>query len=249
MSGRPVVLYVSLGLSAALLVAVNLVVRSRTAVRTVLALCSSVLVLSVCATVFFTALLLQAAMLAVLLALLFHRRGKSLYLPASLAATGIAYVVAFWSAFDERERDAQFREEFPVISLEERLPQRRPLSSSAPADPQKLDSLERALGGRSGWRGDALKRVHEQRVEHFVNSPGFGVSRMLSPSRDALQAGARMEVPQPASPAKPGSPSALSIADEPALGQLHTGGVVDFVHPEGFGWIKEPRKQVAGFQS
>src|SRR5262249_20795324 len=104
------------------------------------------------------------------------------------------------------------------------------------------------------FRAYRLRRLHEETVWLFVNSPGFGEQRMLaflSPKR--LTAGPRTEsaIPQP-DPCTPSAGSPEEGTWEPRAGEedldrVHRDGVADFANPEGFGFVKD-RRQVAGFQ-
>lgn len=98
-----------------------------------------------------------------------------------------------------------------------------------------------------------MRRLHEDSVTSFVNSPGFGVIRRIEPDERHLRLWTRDETPI----AQPGAPflsaEAEQVTDPPAkldlapLREMHLGGVVDFVNPQGFGWIVS-RDKVAGFR-
>jgi hypothetical protein len=99
-----------------------------------------------------------------------------------------------------------------------------------------------------------LKRLHESSVATFINSPGFGSVRRIEPDEMTLRIWDRDEQPIP----QPGPPFAFPVSEkdlmEPAkemdngpLREMHLNGIVDFVNPQGFGWI-ESRQKVAGFR-
>src|SRR5205823_6400228 len=94
--------------------------------------------------------------------------------------------------------------------------------------------------------------LHEERVQLFVNSSGFGAARMLRPSEEWLTVKLRDPVPQP-SPLAYAPVSAGEKTPEPkvwggeGLYSLHQFAILDFAYPEGFGFFKD-RRHVAGFQ-
>src|SRR5207244_4458956 len=105
-------------------------------------------------------------------------------------------------------------------------------------------------------RAFLLRRLHEDRVNLFMNSSGFGEARMMGfPSERGITGPLRRDVvvPQPAPPA-PASGSAGGPSPTPTgwagagFRLLHREGVGDFVYPAGFGYVKD-RRHVAGFQS
>jgi hypothetical protein len=107
-----------------------------------------------------------------------------------------------------------------------------------------------------------LRRLHEESVGEFINSPGFGVSRRIEPRREYIVLPEAEPVPQPPAEYVPGERSPASseidgpasasevIADKASQSQLqdlHQNGFVDFVNSPGFGYVKD-REHVAGFQ-
>jgi hypothetical protein len=111
-------------------------------------------------------------------------------------------------------------------------------------------------------RQSSLRRLHEDSVFDFIDSPGFGVSRRIEPRRQDIVLPEVEPVPQPpAEYVPPDRAPAGSAGDGPAsvkatpidkttrsqLSDLHDTGFVDFVNPGGFGYIKD-REHVAGFQ-
>jgi hypothetical protein len=150
----------------------------------------------------------------------------------------------------------ELRQQYPMESLEGRLPI-RPAAPDRYAHPERLDKLESNVEDewKHHYRSVALRRLHEDSVDTFVNSAGFGVgrvARMVDPRvlREALPD--RPPVPQPdyIDPFVPPAvelSDALSNWDTTAIGQLHDDGVIDFLNPRGFGYVKD-RRHVAGFQ-
>jgi hypothetical protein len=179
------------------------------------------------------------------------------FLPLVVVAVAIPYGLVGWSAAQNVARHDQLRQEYPLESLAGRVPEPRaalrvPLSAGAV---EKLGQFEDAVRGEAGFtmRTYQLQALHERTTNEFVNSPGFGALRMAHSGRitaESLKADSRPEAPsQPGSPAgwAPGEPfEPTSGADRDALVGLHTGGVLDFVNPRGWGYVKS-RDRVAGF--
>ncbi len=189
----------------------------------------------------------------------------SSFLGPSLLATAAAYGVALYLSLTGDMREyARLGERFPYQSMEARLP--APHSPAAGMPPsrdtnEQMTLLEDAVQKRqeryiARQRANMLRRLHEEKVALFLNSSGFGVARM---SRLASERGITYKlrsndpVLQPASPAPPSGsaadpPPRLSVSDDEGLSGLHREGLVDFVYPVGFGYVKD-RRHVAGFQA
>jgi hypothetical protein len=133
---------------------------------------------------------------------------------------------------------------------------RAQLSTQASLDLSELDKKVESEGRELWFRAYMLEQLHEDTTRLFVNSPGFGVGRMLMPYEQGLQRLSwRRDGPpeQPRtrplelrSPETGGSPITLLSASD--LFAMHTEGVLDFVNPRGFGLVKD-RQRVVGFQS
>jgi hypothetical protein len=122
-----------------------------------------------------------------------------------------------------------------------------------PATEARLASIESKIADNvSRWREFQLRFLHEYSVRRFVDSPGFGQSRMPTVSNWGLMVGIdRGPVPlQPGSASEvtwsPGDARPLAPGDEAPLGHLLVASIVDFVHPRAFGYYKD-RRHVAGF--
>lgn len=254
-------LYYSLGLSAVLLALINIsVARSRNPVPITLGLGFAFGVLPACIMIAFPAVFVQAVLLNLLLFVLsIPDRGRRLYQPLSCVATLGAYSVVLFSALEKRAESSRLREEYPLESLEERLPRRAGLpSASLAAD--SLENMERMLENAAppyGYqsRTAGLRQLHDHSVNEFVNSAGFGVGRMgvINSQVDvkSLQQGRREDqpVPQPdyLNPyVHPEGPLSSNVAEwfPGRMRSLHDEGVVDFLNPLGFGYVKS-RREVA----
>jgi hypothetical protein len=173
-----------------------------------------------------------------------------LALAVTVAVYGVATLVAVY-AFAEINRLAEL---YPEESLEERIavlePGMRPKRLSADADEQ-LGRLERELDiqeVRFGFRNRSLRTLHNDTVRKFVNSPGFGVTRLKRPSMNDLTRGVRdtASVPQPVPRSVPTESLAMTeprplAAAERGLTSLHVSAVTDFVNHPGYGYVKDLR--------
>ncbi len=243
-------LYFSLVVSGLLLIAANWTARGRYPVGGTVGVSVVAVVAPMCLMTTLPVVVLQAVLLCVaLLVLLIPGRGRRLYVPASVVATLVAYGITTWFAVEREER---LRQQFPIESLEDRLPPRPTTGRPAPADPDRLDYLESTFD-RENFLADIrdrnLRRLHEDRVGQFANSYGFGVGRMSSLNEYTLERGLRNGPPVP----QPGPGPDRSPPDkwEPVAGSgfdhLHTASVLDFLNPAGFGRF-ESRGRVIGFQ-
>ena len=270
-------LYISLGVTVVMLVVVNVIVRwAERPVPKALGVCVATPFVPFCGMGLFPAAVVSAACAAALLAVLaIPRRGKRLYLPLSVISTVVVYVVQGWPAAEQYREAVKLQQQYPFESVEARLPPRpRAAEPSRPVDAKSFANFEEAVEHfernerakkaepPTGWhfhtsRSDTLRSIHEDAVNGFTNSPGFGVIRMsaMRPDPKVIDDGGHGSPPvlQPdyAAPlAHP--PLALSkelpTADTPKLHELHSFGVLDFVNPKGFGYVKD-RGRVAGFQS
>jgi hypothetical protein len=213
---------------------------------------------------FLPALMLQSALL-ILITLAggaWGRRPRT-FLKLSCAASLASYLVVGWFIAQEITR---LRDQFPYVSMEARLPARMGAAPVAPrpdAAAKTLDWFEAIVEVRKpqGWeegRGEALRQLHEEAVETFINQQGFGYARMpRTVSEWTLKAGLRKEppIPQPAprstdqwtDRALQAAPDKGESEHDHALLSMHLSGAADFVHPKGFGYFKD-RRHVAGFQ-
>ncbi|MCI0464417.1 MAG: hypothetical protein L0Z62_46375 [Gemmataceae bacterium] len=215
-------------------------------------------------TCFLPALALQALLVigCVIIWGLLRWRPRTLVM-LSWAVSVIAYVVVGYAAYQEHER---LREQFPYMSMEERLPPRKSQPAPAPLPPatgERLAQQEDLIENQDppGWsdreRLEFLKQLHEDTVQTFANQQGFGVARMPRLSERMLKSGLRTEppLPQPAAPStsvwSAGTlqqpPHMEGATTEKDLFWMHQRSVIDFVNPKGFGFIKD-RRHVAGFQ-
>jgi hypothetical protein len=183
------------------------------------------------------------------------RRRVPTFLPLSAAAVLIAYGVAGWYAVDEQTAADRLRQTYPVESMADRIPAPATGKWRLPtAAVGRLDRFEQAVVRETGFplRTYQLRRLHEGTTDAFVNSPGFGVMRMMpGPTAESL----KDRSDRPETPSQPGSPSVWGQgepfelsppADRESLAGLHTGGLLDFVNPQGWGYVQR-RDRVAGF--
>jgi hypothetical protein len=207
---------------------------------------------------------LQAALL--LVTVLACQGPKLRSWPFPLLACGVTLLVYVGMGWYPFQNYASLRDKYPYVSMQDRLPARTlpPLGSLPPGLAKRLDLLENVIersesSGANERREWSLRRLHEQAVETFADQLGFGRLRMPTVSALALASGLRVEpaLPQPGSRLPPASLAAsLGGSGEPGrtsdleqyLAGPHLQGVADFVHPAGFGYVKD-RQHVAGFQA
>jgi hypothetical protein len=212
------------------------------------------------------------------------------FLQASLALAAISYVFATILAQNHVIEQNRLRQDFPVESIADRLsyetkqpvvaakqsstrtlaintewPPKHRLGSSQTAQ-DRLATLEEHVqwdAERNRYRSWMLKNLHEASVSDFINSPGFGVTRMTGPTRTNVaapeaklvgQPPAEYEPPDRSTPSKEIDVAAtndkvvMGKAPQSPLQELHENGFIDFVNARGFGYFKD-RNHVAGFQT
>lgn len=127
------------------------------------------------------------------------------------------------------------------------------------------DRVDFELYLKSSARNFNLRLLHQHTVSDFINSPGFGVTRSIrprtayielpevgaipfpSPGSNPEQSGSLDETSRPGLASSPGEVP-VRVPPGDALRKMHRDGVMDFVNPEGFGYI-EDREHVIGFQA
>jgi hypothetical protein len=255
------VLYISLVLSAVLLLLTNLITwKAEHPVLPVLAASAFFFLASfgLCG-IGLPPVLLQAALLGAVVSVWGMRHWRRwVFFPLSFTATLLAYGVFGAVVFQETRR---LQHKFHYVSMEDRLPLLKapsPAAALPPTTSDQLASLEIVLDHQNGWnayRASSLRDIHEDAVRVFVNQPGFGVTRMPMTSASFLERRVRDGPPilQPGSPSpSPWLMDSLPIGPDTSNGangllSLHQASVVDFVNADNFGFIKD-RRHVAGFQ-
>ena len=206
------------------------------------------------------ALMCQCAFIAVGL-LLWGWRGFS---PRSLLAYSIVVTLGSYGLFayvavEEVADIHQLQKKYAFESMEDRVPvpTRRLVANPSPETLAQIDMLRKSVENEEGEsnRVTMLKRLHEETMDSFVNSPGFGFSRgPFRPSESNLKNHDRdgTPVPQPAA-IMMSSLSGTYLVELPktepnSLRDLHARSILNFVNPRGFGLLVN-RQKVAGFQS
>jgi hypothetical protein len=214
------------------------------------------------------AFLLGAILTAVagLVCLLAKGGGRS-FLVCSLSATVLSYgLIGGKSAWEIRD----LARRYPLESMAGRLAyERRGPNRDYGGEARGGEGVEKGAGVRLAqreeeldtaqhhfrvaFRNRVLKVLHEDRVQRFVNSPGFGVYRGTYFTTYNLELPAVPPVPQPAEefdyPATQPGQAGVRSGDVPVdeLATLHDKGLLDFANPLGFGYVRD-RQHVAGFQ-
>ncbi|MFO0890801.1 MAG: hypothetical protein U0790_16855 [Isosphaeraceae bacterium] len=176
------------------------------------------------------------------------------YLAWSLAATVLAYGVVGFLVFSSEREYSRLRRLYPFESMEGRvrlLPPGPSLPPLSEASRSRLDRLEEShFEGTSSYRAWRLRSLHEDAVGLFINSPGFGVSRMGLPSASILDPRPSPVPPQPEPPIRlnwsPGDLSGVPEHLERTVDWLLDGSIEDFADSRRFGYVKD-RDHVAGF--
>ncbi len=187
----------------------------------------------------------------------YARRRVPTFLPLSVMTVVIAYGSAGWYAWSEQAGLNRLRQNYPFESLADRVSEpRSDLRKPVAGDAEAFGHFERGVGDvdRLNTRQFELRRLHESTVHTFVNSPGFGVARMMPPPTEKSLS----ERPdRGVAPTQPGSPAIWghaepfvtpAEAERKAFDAMHVGGVIDFAYPGGWGYVKS-RTEVAGFLS
>ncbi len=253
-------LYISLIMSAALLIIVNWIVRRSASLGVAVGLTGAAFVfipfLTMC---ILPAVAIQS--LLVLIAVLLWRdsgRAPSNFVKLSCSATLLAYGLAGVLVFRSEREYQRLRRLYPYESMEARVPGPKDgvgASALNPAAEARLSAIEaRITEDPNRLRDGQLKRLHEDAVGLFVNSPGFGIARMIQPAEWNLRINLRRD-PVPLQPAprsvgvwSPGDSKWPTDVDEDQLGSLLEDSVFDFANSRGFGYIRDHR-HVAGFET
>jgi hypothetical protein len=253
-------LYFSLTLSAVLLLIANWSVQRARHPGTVMACSCAVFLIgpSVLGCIL-PAVALQALLLCGAAGVWrWSRRGPSFFLPLSCGATLIAYGLAWILVLHSEREYARLRDLYPYESMADRLPAPQAVPGGNPLLPATAARLsrqeERFPEQLNGWRESQLRRLHENAVELFIDSPGFGIARMFLPTESGLAVNLRRE-PVPLQPGSrfasvwsPGELQRLPDDDEAPLRLMLEDGILDFINPRGFGYFKD-RRHVTGFET
>jgi len=199
------------------------------------------------------------------------RAEKRAFVLGSLAATCLAYTLLGLLAWSTIGDYPQIRDQYPFQSLSERLAYeaRGRAKQSAVRDPseaaqERLAEVEKKVEDRARLRAQSLELMHASSVRQFVESPGFGPLRMfnrpgplhvrlLDEGPVALGSAASVQLVAEDTPAyvAPGTDAPVRSPGREQgeqLWRMHQTGLVEFLNPEGFGYVQN-RKRVAGFQS
>jgi hypothetical protein len=184
------------------------------------------------------------------------------FLVSSLSATVAVYVlitVLTLRAWDRLKKD------YPMASLASRLgyedrnhiltPAVGERSSPAAKHLVALETRLEQETSRYGrdFRTRSLERLHDGVVEQFIDSPGFGVGRMIArPNPFYLERerqGPEEPIPQLIPSIQPIdlTPAPVRVASGTDLQTVHDDNTLDFLNPLGFGYIRD-REHVAGFR-
>ena len=187
------------------------------------------------------------------------------FLASSVFATVVAYVLIvlpeLW-AWD------QLKPDYPLESLAGRLafenrtpstPTPRSTEALSSSTAERLTTLESRMWQAeqnydSFVRTRSLELLHAGMVRQFIDSPGFGVGRMMGRTnpfrlRRERQTGPLPPTPQPTPPYTPAdlAPAPVQVAPGFDFLMAHDDNTLDFLNPVDFGYIRD-RDHVAGFR-
>lgn len=188
----------------------------------------------------------------------FTQRKPKTFLGLTIGATAVAYLVVGVSAWQEQHEYDRLRTKYAYSSMEERVPAPKrsaPLEQLPASSVNNLTNLESRIGDSSSARNFLLKRLHHSTVATFIDSPGFGVRRIIRPTDERLERRDLTFLSKPV--AQPGEHTQVYASfgdlekveftgDREALNDLHHQSITNFASPGDFGFIKD-RKNVAGF--
>ena len=108
---------------------------------------------------------------------------------ASLCITLVSFCLGLYPGFQDGQDLARLRRQFTPVDLSPRLAYESENYQPDSDVPQPIDAnlklfvLEHEGGMRSTWRGrlSMLELLHNERVESFIKTSGFGVGRMHMP--------------------------------------------------------------------
>jgi hypothetical protein len=195
------------------------------------------------------------------------------FLICSLVAMLASHVAAGLFFTGTLEHQRELRKLYPTQSLASRLEyetlRRRDSAQNNslleeilnPAFSNRLNELESQLD-RHTIRTLVLERLHENVVEDFIDSPGFGIARRIRPRKEYIDLPESAPIPFPTPAYDPATgktdsdplekyghdaAGGLNMPPQDKLWGLHRDSVVDFVNAKGFGYVKD-REHVRGFQ-
>jgi hypothetical protein len=116
----------------------------------------------------------------------------------------------------------------------------------------RWEILDQELASQQDHRAKLLKELHEKTRKFFVESPGAGAERRMTTPEEILMD----DWQGPRAPDQPGEPADFPLSAGEPLSRVepdvnfhyyHKVGMSDFLHPRGFGYVKD-RAQIAGFK-
>lgn len=250
-----VLLIIAVGLAVAMLVWVNAIVQKHQ--RPALGVAGVCFLLSGAPwfwAIYSIPLAGQALLLVFMLPLAsLRRRGPATYRIASVTVAALIWMVVGANLVGYYRQLDRWALQVPYEPLGERLPEPKPSGASEGTLPSEWNQLELELG-QIPWfrrRESSLRAVHVYQTQLFHRAAGFGAGRMFvfDPREEHFAPDPTPPVPQP----EEYEPGLVSLGDKTPeevqlpLDQLHTNSLLDFVNPDGWGYVKS-RAQVAGFR-
>ena len=174
----------------------------------------------------------------------------------AMLCVSAAFIYAYVYGAGDVRRILAARRQFPLESIDKRLDYEAPLAATpsavtnAPLVLAKLDRDEQDYG-QYGWRGQQLRRIHNHEYERFIRANGFGVTRMPRPRVESIASRPLRDIAfddlsNPNADAYDWRAGREGVA-RGTIHSAHERSRRDFLDPEGFGYIRTPRIEVAGF--
>lgn len=188
------------------------------------------------------------------------RRTKTLTMVAMVCSI-IALAVAAVPGITYGRKLAEMRSEYPVEEIAALLSYEADRSADTEDSligfssevSQRLDDEELHTQSMGNYRQHFLTLIHNQEYERFIRSSGFGIGRGVRPTPSHLGEMPLTDIGFDAAPREfpesghPGWRMPYDFEKVTDLDELHTASRRDFVHPDGFGAVVEPRERVIGF--
>jgi hypothetical protein len=187
---------------------------------------------------------------------------KRTFVVGSLIIFAAVYFSVGWPAWRAIQEVAKL---YPEESIDERLAYEADMfKKNGDQEPTILSeqARERSQFDIDRWDGrriGTLSRLHDNAVQLFVESPGFGVERMRGSSPASVLKAEPIRLAEPLAlpqSSPEGYSPPLTAEDthlsgnppfaEKAIQSLHTSSLDDFLNPLGFGYVRN-RRQVTGF--
>lgn len=173
--------------------------------------------------------------------------------PLILIAIFVGHLVPYLLVVrSDMQRYDEIREAIVPLNIDERLNRPAKPSIESVLDLSAAEDLEASVQEltHTSSRKFYFAKLHESRVSHFVNNPGFGVMRILFPVREKeFYLPTRTPISQPRMISTSQARSDIDHPVDPEYDprDFHRKTTVEFAYPIGWGWERSPNEYL-GFQ-